>query len=102
MRKRQITLKPKLPKLRSDRPAELLIQKADLTRYDLSSMRALRFEFSPKQGRVKMRIPDGLLKAVNAAAGVLVFPIRDISDKRWSTRPAEPEWVRFRSVPRQF
>jgi len=37
-------------------------------------MRALRFEFSPKQGRVNMRIPDGLLKAVKAAAGRAGIP----------------------------
>lgn len=61
-------MKRKLPRVRSDRQAERLVQKADLTQYDLTPMQSVRFEFSPKESRVNMRIPDGLLQAVKSAA----------------------------------
>ena len=54
-----------LPKLYSSRG---LCRKADLTEYDLSAMRPIRFEFQPKSERVNMRLPRQLLDAVRASA----------------------------------
>jgi predicted DNA binding CopG/RHH family protein len=58
----------KLPKMKSDRQAARFVADADLTRYDLSSMQPLRFEFARKEARVNMRLPNELLEAVKAAA----------------------------------
>jgi predicted DNA binding CopG/RHH family protein len=58
----------KLPKLKSDRQAARFVADADLTRYDLSTMQPLRFEFARKEARVNMRLPNELLEAVKAAA----------------------------------
>ena len=67
-------MKPRLPKLRSDREAEDFVAKADLTEYDLSEMRPVRFEFQPKDERVNMRLPRPLLEAVKATAAMAGMP----------------------------
>jgi predicted DNA binding CopG/RHH family protein len=61
-------MKKKLPRLKSDKEAEEFVEKADLTEYDLSGMRPIRFEFQPKSERVNMRLPRLLLDAVRASA----------------------------------
>jgi predicted DNA binding CopG/RHH family protein len=47
-----------LPKLTTDDEAERFVVEADLTAYDLSGMRLVRFEFQPKRERVNMRRPN--------------------------------------------
>ncbi|MEX2166813.1 MAG: BrnA antitoxin family protein [Methyloceanibacter sp.] len=61
-------MKKKLPKLTSDAEAEAFVDTADLTTFDLSGMRELRFEFGPKTERINMRLPKPLLDAVKAQA----------------------------------
>lgn len=67
-------MRKKLPKLRSDREAEDFVARADLTQYDLSGMRPVRFEFQPKSERVNMRLPKPLLEAVKASAARAGMP----------------------------
>jgi predicted DNA binding CopG/RHH family protein len=67
-------MKQKLPKLRTDKDAEAFVATADLTDYDLSDMRMVRFEFQPKTERVNMRLPMPLLEAVKAAAAQAGIP----------------------------
>jgi predicted DNA binding CopG/RHH family protein len=69
-----ITVKPKLPKLDSDEAAEAFVATSDLTDYDLSDMRLVRFEFQPKSERVNMRLPLPLLEAVKATAAKAGIP----------------------------
>lgn len=66
--KRKTSSLRKLPAMRSDRQAARFVADADLSRYDLSVMRPLQFEFAPKEARVNMRLPGELLEAVKAAA----------------------------------
>jgi predicted DNA binding CopG/RHH family protein len=61
-------MKKKLPRFKSDKQAADFVDKADLTEYDLSGMRPIRFEFQPKTERVNMRLPRKLLDAVQASA----------------------------------
>ena len=67
-------MKAKLPKLPTDREAEDFVAKADLTEYDLSEMRPVRFEFQPKDERVNMRLRRPLLEAVKATAARAGMP----------------------------
>ena len=67
-------MKKKLPKLRSDKEAEAFVANSDLTQYDLSEMRMVRFEFEPKTERVNMRLPRTLLDAVKARAAKQGIP----------------------------
>ncbi|MDO8434745.1 MAG: BrnA antitoxin family protein [Candidatus Binatus sp.] len=67
-------MRKKLPRLRSDKEAEEFVEKADLTEFDLSEMRPIRFEFQPKSERVNMRLPRQLLDAVRASAAKAGVP----------------------------
>ena len=67
-------MKKKLPKLSSDKEAETFVATSDLTDYDLSGMRIVRFEFQPKSERVNMRLPRPLLDAVKATAAKAGVP----------------------------
>ena len=67
-------MKKKLPRFRSDKEAGDFVEKADLTEYDLSAMRPIRFEFQPKSERVNMRLPRQLLDAVRASAAKAGVP----------------------------
>ena len=58
----------KLPRLKTDREAERFVADSDLTRYDLSSLKATQFEFAAKEARINMRLPGELLSAVKRAA----------------------------------
>ncbi len=58
----------KLPKLRTDRQAERFVDTSDLTRFDLSVLKPMQFEFAPKEARINMRVPSDLLNAVKRAA----------------------------------
>lgn len=60
--------KKKLPEFKSDEEAEAFVENADLTDYDLSGMRSMRFEFEKKEARVNMRLPTSLLEAVKGRA----------------------------------
>jgi predicted DNA binding CopG/RHH family protein len=67
-------MKRKLPRFKSDEEAEEFVEEADLTEYDLSGMRPIRFEFQPKSERVNMRLPLQLLDAVRASAARAGIP----------------------------
>jgi predicted DNA binding CopG/RHH family protein len=67
-------MKKPLPTLRSDKEAEDFVATADLTEYDLSDMRLMRFEFAPKSERVNLRLPRPLLDAVKATAAKAGLP----------------------------
>ena len=67
-------MKKKLPDLKSDNEAEEFVANSDLTEYDLSGMRMVRFEFQPKDERVNMRLPRPLLDAVKATAAKAGIP----------------------------
>ncbi|MGA9868162.1 MAG: CopG family antitoxin [Acetobacteraceae bacterium] len=63
-----------MPALKSDKEAEDFVANSDLTEYDLSRMRMVRFEFQPKSERVNMRLPRPLLDAVKAKAAKAGVP----------------------------
>ncbi len=67
-------MKKPLPKLGSDKEAEDFVAASDLTDYDLSGMRIMRFEFEPKSERVNLRLPRPLLDAVKATAAKAGLP----------------------------
>lgn len=68
MPKKSRTTKRRLPVAGTDQRAESFVSRADLSRYDLSAMHPVRFEFAPKSARLNMRLPEDLLAAVKEAA----------------------------------
>ena len=67
-------MKKKFPVLMSDEEAERFIETADLTEYDMSELKPMRFELRRKDARINMRIPQTLLSAIKAKAAVLGIP----------------------------
>ena len=79
-------MKKKLPRLRSDNAAEDFVAKADLTEYDLSAMRPIRFEFQPKSERVNMRLPGNCSMRCGPRLLRRDFPTSASSARRWRMR----------------
>lgn len=63
-----------MPSLRNDAEAEEFVEQADLSEYDLSGFKPMRFEIEPKAAALNMRIPVGLLEAVKAKAKAKGIP----------------------------
>jgi predicted DNA binding CopG/RHH family protein len=66
--KRKPKILAKLPRLKTDLKAEQFVSGSDLSRYDLSALKATQFEFAAKEARINMRLPGELLSAVKRAA----------------------------------
>ena len=61
-------MKKPLPKLMTDESAEAFIAESDLTEYDLSGLKPVRFEFQPKGKSITMRRSEPLLEAIKKEA----------------------------------
>ena len=61
-------MKKKIPEFKTDAEAEAFVDRADLSQYDLTGFKPVRFEFQPKTERVNMRLPAELLQAVRRKA----------------------------------
>jgi predicted DNA binding CopG/RHH family protein len=64
----------KLPVLFTDEDAERFVDQADLTDYDLSGFKPMRFEFAKKDARLELRLPPDQLLALKAAAQKMGIP----------------------------
>jgi len=64
----------KLPTLRSDEEAEAFLDAADLSEYDLSEMKPIKFEYLRKSAKLNMRLPERLLAAIKAKADAQGIP----------------------------
>ncbi len=67
-------MKKRIPAFKSDKEAERFVDSADLTQYDLSGAKPVRFEFEKKEARVNMRLPEPLLEAVKDSAKARGIP----------------------------
>jgi predicted DNA binding CopG/RHH family protein len=61
-------MKKRIPTFKTDKSAENFVDTADLTEYDLSGGKLVRFEFEKKAARINMRLPEPLLEAVKESA----------------------------------
>ena len=67
-------MKKKIPTFKTDEEAERFIDTADLSKYDLSGLRPVRFEFEKKSAQLNMRVPQALLDAVKRRSAVRGIP----------------------------
>jgi len=67
-------MKKKIPRFETDEEAECFVETADLTEYDLSQFKPVRFEFERKAARVNMRLPELLLEAIKERAKARGIP----------------------------
>lgn len=63
-----------MPSLASDADAEGFVDTADLSDYDLSGFKPMRFEVEPKAAALNMRLPQNLLDALKAKAKAKGIP----------------------------
>jgi len=63
-----------MPSLNSDAAAERFVEMADLSEYDLSGFKPMRFEFEPKSAALNMRLPQNLLDALKLKAQARGIP----------------------------
>lgn len=61
-------MKKKIPAFKTDAAAERFVDRADLTRYDLSGLQPAQFEYEKKTAQLNMRLPKPLLDAVKSRA----------------------------------
>jgi predicted DNA binding CopG/RHH family protein len=61
-------MKKKIPAFNTDDEAERFVETADLSEYDLSGAKPVRFEFEKKDARVNMRLPQSLVDALKEHA----------------------------------
>jgi len=67
-------MKRKIPGFKADAAAERFVAEADLTKYDLSGLVPVRFEFDKKTAQLNMRLPKRLLEAVKRRAAARGIP----------------------------
>jgi len=60
--------KKTFPELKSDEEAEAFVANADLSEFDFSDMKPMRFELRRKDKSVSLRLPEPLLDAVRERA----------------------------------
>ena len=65
-------MKKKIPTLKTDVEAERFVDTADLSKYDLSELKPVRFELEKKIAQLNMRVPKGLdaVKQRSVARGI--------------------------------
>jgi len=57
-----------LPKFKNDKEAENFVRDADLTEYNFSEFKPMKFEFANKTARINMRLPEDLLDHIKRIA----------------------------------
>ncbi len=56
------------PEFKSDEAAADFVANADLSEFDFSDLKPMRFEIAPKSAQLNMRLPEQLLRAIKAKA----------------------------------
>ncbi len=67
-------MKKKIPTFKTDQQAERFVATADLSKYDLSGLKPMRFEFEKKSAQLNMRVPRALLEAVKKRSAMRGIP----------------------------
>ncbi len=58
----------KFPVHKTDEEAERFVDEADLSKYDFSGFKPVRFEFQKKTARLELRLPEDQLSALKKVA----------------------------------
>jgi len=67
-------MRKKIQTFKTDEEAERFVATADLSKYDLSGLKLVKFEFEKKEAQLNMRVPRGLLDAVKKCSAVRGIP----------------------------
>ncbi|MDR2173752.1 MAG: BrnA antitoxin family protein [Burkholderiales bacterium] len=91
MKVKQKTKSKSMPSLRSDAAAERFVTSADLSEYDMSGFKPMRFEIEPKSASMNMRLPATLLNAVKTKARSKGIPYTRYVRMLLETDVAQPQ-----------
>ena len=61
-------MKKRIPTFKTDKEAENFVATADLSKYDLSGARMVKFELKPKDRSISLRLSEDLFKAIQKKA----------------------------------
>jgi len=67
-------MKKKIPTFKNDRAAAAFVDRADLSQYDLSGARLVRFEIKRKDKSINLRLSEELYDAVRKRAARAGLP----------------------------
>jgi predicted DNA binding CopG/RHH family protein len=67
-------MKKPIPAFKTDAKAERSVDTADLSEYDPSGLKPVRFEFEKKTAQLNMRLPKPLLEAVKQRSSARGIP----------------------------
>lgn len=84
-------MKKKIPVFESDKEAEDFIDTADLSEYDFSQFKPVKFEFEKKTAQINMRVPKPLLDAVKKRAMARGIPYTRLVREAMEMALAQPE-----------
>ena len=87
-------MKKTIPTFKSDAEAERFVATADLSKYDLSGLKPVRFEFEKKSAQLNMRVPQGLLDAVKQRSAVRGIPYTRFIREAVESALARPQRTR--------
>ncbi|HEY9010533.1 MAG TPA: CopG family antitoxin [Devosia sp.] len=80
------------PTFKTDEEAERFVEEADLSEYDFSGFRPMRYEFQTKSANMSMRVPPQLLAEIKAAASKEGIPyqrlVRQLLEEALAARRA--------------
>jgi predicted DNA binding CopG/RHH family protein len=83
-----------MPSLKSDADAEQFVETSDLSEFDLSGFKPMRFEFESKKAALNMRLPQNLLDALKVKARAQGIPytryVRMLLEKDLAIRDVAP------------
>ena len=84
-------MKKKIPTFKTDEQAARFVETADLSQYDLSGLKPVRFEFEKKSAQLNMRVPEGLLEAVKKRSATRGIPYTRFIREAVESALARPE-----------
>ena len=87
-------MKKKIPRFDTDEQAERFVDTADLSKYDLSGLMPVRFEFEKKSAQLNMRVPKALLEAVKKRSTARGIPYARFIREAVESALSRPEKTR--------
>lgn len=87
-------MKKKIPTFKTDKEAEQFVDTADLSKYDLSGLKPVKFEFEKKSAQLNMRVPAALLEVVKKRSAVRGIPYTRFVREAVESALSRPEKAR--------
>ncbi len=91
----------RFPDLKSDEEADRWLQRADLTEYDLTEMKKVRFELARKDASISLRLPAALLATLRAEAAKANLPTQRLIRMLIEAQLAQKAAKARRKAPRK-